>query len=353
MTVDLLIDCTFGLQPLIQRAGFDRTPVKTVQMRERDFMAQAIVFPGLHHLPVLGGIAAKAARIVLAHRDIGCAMHHPAGQFTGQAGPPANADLGAAAAPVVSDTWRRSDQRIAVGRMRDRTMHFALDAKVGKDRHASKCIFQIWHDAIIICFKQFVLGFPRAMIFPDRVGIFLLIDTDQTGLLFHANVAGYQPVIADHRQFPFQFQEFRHRVGNQVMVGHGSHRQLQPRPFTHLPGIGAACIDDMLTNDVALFRGDFPFTGRQLPYAGCAAVADDFCPKPAGTCRHGLGDSGRVDMAIVWGVQRTNDPVEVVERMQFRNPGRTDQFNIEAKRAPHRECLAQPVHLVFGIGQPE
>jgi hypothetical protein len=63
-------------------------------------------------------------------------MHHPARQFAGQAGAPADADLRAAAAPVVAHARRRADQRVAIGRVADRAMHVALDAQLGKDRHA-------------------------------------------------------------------------------------------------------------------------------------------------------------------------------------------------------------------------
>jgi hypothetical protein len=86
-------------------------------MRERDFVAQAVILLGLHDLPFLGRVGPKAARIIVAHRDIRRAMHHPARQFAGQPRPPADADLRAAAAPVVAHARRRADQRVAIGRM--------------------------------------------------------------------------------------------------------------------------------------------------------------------------------------------------------------------------------------------
>ena len=59
--------------------------------------------------------------------------------------------------------------------------------------------------------------------------------------------------------------------------------------------------------------------------------------KPSNS-RHGaeprIGLRLRSDMAIIRCVQRADDTVEIVERMQFGNPGRADQFNIETERAP-------------------
>ena len=181
-------------------------------MRKRDLVAKAIILLGLDHLPLLGGIGSEAARIELAHRNIGSAMHHPARQFAGQAGPPANADLGTAAAPVIFRVRHRTDQRIAVGRVGDRTMYFAFDAQFGEYGHALHRIFEPWHDPVVISFKQFVLGFPRASIEPDSVGVGFFVDTDQARLLLHPDVAGNVFVVADHRQFPVEIAELRRRM---------------------------------------------------------------------------------------------------------------------------------------------
>ena len=43
-----------------------------------------------------------------------------------------------------------------------------------------------------------------------------------------------------------EFEEFGHGVGDEVVVGHRGHGQLQAGPLAHLAGIGAAGIDHML-----------------------------------------------------------------------------------------------------------
>ena len=189
---------------------------------------------------------------------------------------------------IIGDAGGRADQRISIGQMGNGTMHLALDAEFGKNRHAVQGIVQLGHDPFIVGVKQFVLGFPRAMIFPDSIGIFLLINADQVGFLLHADIAGDQLVIVDNWQFGRQVGKFRHRFGNEIMVGHGGHRQLQPAPFTHLASIGSVGIDHVLTDDIALFGRDFPFAALQLNDIGGAAAADNFGAQITGTNCHGL-----------------------------------------------------------------
>ena len=60
-----------------------------------------------------------------------------------------------------------------------------------------------------------------------------------------------------------------------------------------------------------------------------------------------------VYVPIIGGVQRAEHPFEIVERMQLCDGVWADQFDVEAKGAPHREGMAQPIHFIFGIGEAE
>ena len=180
---------TFFPQQVVKRAWLDRPAGEAVEVREGDFVAQAIIFPGLDHLPWFFRVVSEAARIVLAHRDVGSTMHHPPGQLARQPRAPADADLGAAAAPVISDAGCRTDHGVAVRRMANGAVYLAGDAQFRKDRHPLHRILQPGHDAVIVRVEQFVLRFPGAMIFPDRVGILFFVDPDQAFLLFHADIA--------------------------------------------------------------------------------------------------------------------------------------------------------------------
>jgi hypothetical protein len=66
-----------------------------------------------------------------------------------------------------------------------------------------------------------------------------------------------------------------------------------------------------------------------------------------------MGRAGRVHVAIIGGVQRADHAIEIVERVQLADKIRSDQLDVEAQRTPDRQGLAQPVHLVFGVGEAE
>ena len=70
VTINLFINRASFFQPVIKWAWLDRTTRKTVEMRERDFMAQAIIFLGLDDLPFLVSVAAETTRIKFTHRNI-------------------------------------------------------------------------------------------------------------------------------------------------------------------------------------------------------------------------------------------------------------------------------------------
>ena len=116
-------------------------------------MAQAIVFFGLHDLPLFGCIAAKPARIIVAHGNICSPMHHPARQFACQTRAPADTNLCAAAAPIVAHAGRGPNQRVAVRRVANGAVNFALDPQVCKDWHAVHAFFEIGHDTVVIGIK--------------------------------------------------------------------------------------------------------------------------------------------------------------------------------------------------------
>jgi hypothetical protein len=79
----LFIHRAMVFQALIKRRGFDRSTGKAVRMRIGDLVTLKVILARLDHLPLLVGIGAKAARVIVAHGNIGGVMHHPASQFAG------------------------------------------------------------------------------------------------------------------------------------------------------------------------------------------------------------------------------------------------------------------------------
>ena len=139
-------------------------------------------------------------------------------------------------------------------------MYFALEPKFSKYRHAAHRIFKPRHHTIIISFKKFILRVPRAMVFPNGIGIFLFVDANETGLLFHPDISGHKFIVANDGKFSFQILEFRHSISDKVMVGHRSHRQLQTTPFSHLSRVSSSRIDHMFAGDISKLGEDFPLS---------------------------------------------------------------------------------------------
>jgi len=226
MSIDLFIDSTFFEQPLIKRPWFYRATRQPVEMREWNFMAKTIILFRLCHLPVWFGVATKASWVKFPHRYISSAMNHPFRKFPRQARSPANADLCATATPVILNTRCRANKRVAIRWMRNGAMHFTFNAKLSKYRHSVQGIFEPWHDAVIICFKKLVFSFPRAMVFPNCVRIFFLINPDKAGFLLHSDIARDKLVITNDRQFFVQVFEFWHCICDKIMMCHAGHWQL-------------------------------------------------------------------------------------------------------------------------------
>ena len=128
---------------------------------------------------------------------------------------------------------------------------------------------------------------------------------------------------------------------------------MQARPFSHLARIGATSVDHMLANDCALFGFNHPFARIILGDVRGAAMAKDLHAFLTRTSGHRHGHVRRVHMAIVWGVKRAQNAIQIIKRVLFCDEVRPDQLDIETQRTADGQGVAQPVHLILGVGQPE
>ena len=87
----------------------------------------------------------------------------------------------------------------------------------------------------------------------------------------------------------------------------------------------------MFAYDVTVFCRHFPFFISLLFYIGGTAATNDLHPQLACTGSHCLSDTGRINMAIVRGVQSAEYAFEVIERMQFFYEVRINQFDVKAE----------------------
>ncbi len=124
-------------------------------------------------------------------------------------------------------------------------------------------------------------------------------------------------------------------------------------PFADLPRIGSGCVDDMFAPDRAELRLDDPLAVLFPPDIRRPAAANNLGAQLARPRRKRLGNPCRIGMAVIRRMQRADHPFQIIERVQFSDPVRPDKFGVETKRARHAGCMAQPIHLVFGIGEAE
>ena len=109
----------------------------------------------------------------------------------------------------------------------------------------------------------------------------------------------------------------------------------------------------MLAGNCALFCFNNPFTGTVLGDVGGAAVAEDSHAFLTCASGHSHGHIGRVHMAVVWRVKRSDHAIEVVEGVFSRDKRGVNKLDIESEGATNGQRVAQPVHLVLGIGKAE
>ena len=76
--INLLMHSALGFQCLIKWRRFNGTAFKPIEMWKWNLMPQFIVLMRFYDLPFLVRISTKPARIIIAHGDVGRAMHHPA-----------------------------------------------------------------------------------------------------------------------------------------------------------------------------------------------------------------------------------------------------------------------------------
>ena len=109
----------------------------------------------------------------------------------------------------------------------------------------------------------------------------------------------------------------------------------------------------MLAPDCPHFRLNDPFTVISLSDVSGTAAADDFDPfhpRPGGEC---LRHPRRIGVTIIRCMQAAKDTIKIVKRVLFSDLFGTNEFHGESKSCPDAHRMAQPVHLIIGIGQPE
>ena len=147
--------------------------------------------------------------------------------------------------------------------------------------------------------------------------------------------------------------EFRHRIGDEVMMRHRRHWKLKPAPFAHLTGVGAAGIYHMFAADRAALGLDKPFAASLSGDVGGTAAPNDLHTLGARAGGKRLRDAGGVRMTVFGRVQRAKNTVQIIKRVMAADLVRPDKLDREPKRTANAHRMAKPVHFVFCVGEAE
>ena len=144
-----------------------------------------------------------------------------------------------------------------------------------------------------------------------------------------------------------------HRLRDHVHVLHGQDRQLDADHAADLPRPQAAGVDDVLGVDLALLGDDIPRPVGALAEVGHHRVPVDLGAGVAGADGVGVGDAGRVDVALDRVEQRADEVLVLHEREDGLGLGRRDDLQVHAQVPAPGLGHAQPVQALAGVGQHE
>ena len=231
---------------------------------------------------LVGEADREAARIVLAHLGVGVAQASPIRRSARRPCPRRRSRdrraiiqldsarptpppwlkpaMTRAGAPEVGQALHRPDQRVAVGREGEGAVDDLLDAGVRDAGEMLEADLQRRRDAVEVGLQQLVAEIPRRVDRRPRLaGLLVGAEQDAVALLARVDLA-LEVEHADHLAAGLAVEglDLRHRLGEQVHVLHGEHRQLEADHAADLARPQAAAVDDVLGLDRALFGDDVP-----------------------------------------------------------------------------------------------
>ena len=147
-------------------------------------------------------------------------------------------------------------------------------------------------------------------------------------------------------QFLILGQDFRDIRGDQVLVLHGEHRQLQTDHAPDLPRPEPARVDHHVRFDAALFGDHLPAAVRRRMQRRDPVMADYLGAADTGRFGVGVGDPGRVDMALVGVPQGADKELFLDQRVARLGLRRADQLAFQTHITGLGLCGLQKIEPV-------
>ena len=305
-------------------------------------------------------MVAEAGHVHGPHVEAGIPRRDPVGHRQAHAAALRQPGHHPAGRPIPPQAPDRADQRVAVGGERERPVHHPLDPRGSERREVSEGHLQRLRDAVQVRRKQPHREVPRRLSGrPRQAGLLVGAEQHALALLAHVDLAAevdhvHQPRAGAPVVLPHGFE----RLGDQVGVLHGQHRQLQAHHAPHLAGPQAPAVDDVLAVD----RSEVLSAGgvvHQHPPAPVTVALDGAGPGVAvhlgaggpGRLGVGVGHPGRIHMALVGIHQRPYEVLGIEQRHQLGRLCHRHQLRLHPQVAAPGVGRLEPVEPLGGVGQ--
>ncbi len=279
---------------------------------------------------------------------------HPGREREADAAPLRQPGHHAAGDPVAAQAPDGPDQRVAVRREGERP----IDDAAEPDRLHRRVVLErdrkLGRDAIDVVLEELRTEVPGRLAWGPRHAC-LLVRAHQHRAAFLADVdlAGE---VERHRHLVTGLRDvvgdLLHVLGDQVVVLHREHGQLDPDHPADLARPQPTGVDDVLGVDrLAVLEADIPGRVGSLREPDDRRVLMDLGAELLSTLDVRAGDAGRVDVALDRVVQRPDEVLRVHEREQLGRFLRGDELQLHAEVPAARLGHPQEVHADLRVGE--
>ena len=336
---------TLRLQAQIRRRSLGGTASRTLFGRVADAVFVLVGFDGLGGGELGVRVLEVATRVQRPHVPFGVPVRYPLGNDLASAARLGNAERERSAVVEARQSGRRTDERVAIGRIRNGAVDDALDANAAELRHAQARVFDVLLEAVRVVVEQLVRELVGNTVLPMHAGIPLVGAQDKAVTLLTQVITDVR--VANERQACIAAgQQFGHIFGDQVLVRQGDDGQERADHGRHFTTAVAAGVDDLLGRDDALVRLDTPLARRCARDGSNARIAMNCATAVASTLGQSLRQLRGVNIAVIRVVQAAQNVVSLEERMALADFAGAEHFEIDALRMALRHHVAELVHAV-------
>ena len=339
-------------QRLVQGRRLGRPPGRALLERQRDRVLVLVQLACLGAGVRPSGVVGVAARIEAPQVPLRLAFRDPFGHRLAGAARLHDAEAERAAEIIVGETVRRPDQRIAIRRVRDRAVDHARDPRFAEHGHARHRVLDVGLEPVEIVGEQLPAELGRRLLAVPGEAAVPFVGPEQQPGAFLAQVPGDVRVAHD-RQRTTVLRDLGDRRGDQILVLHRDHRQVQPGHAPDLARPVAGGVDHDLAGDRAGRRADAPLARGGARDTDDRHAPPDFGAGGARSRRQRLGHLAGVDVAVVGIPEAAEQVVGLQERMARAHFVLRQDLEGEALGVRHADDVTELFHALPGVGEPD